>query len=238
MNALITRYLLLITLLLVGLASCKKDQFITDPAAKLQFSRNSILFDTVFTTVGSSTKSFKVYNKNTLPIKISSIRLASGTSSNFRINVDGMKGVVFLDIEVQGKDSLFVFAEVTVDPNKANSPLIIRDSIIFETNGNLQDVDLEAWGQDAYFHTPNVFPTNGFPPYSVLPCNSTWTNNKPHVLYGYVVVDSGCVLTMNPGTRVYAHPNSVLWVYKDATLKIKGSISMPCLLYTSDAADE
>lgn len=216
--------------LLIGasaISSCKKELFTTDPSAKLEFSTTSILYDTVFTTVGSVTKTFIVYNRNSQPVKISSIRLASGTGSNFRINVDGAKGVLFSDVEIQAKDSMFVFAEVTVDPNKANTPLIIRDSVVFETNGNVQDVDFEAWGQDAYFHTPNVFPTNGFPAYSVIPCNATWTNDKPHVIYGFAVVDSACTLTMNPGTRVYMHPNSVLWIYKDGSLKIKGNISVP-----------
>ncbi|TAL58520.1 MAG: hypothetical protein EPN85_11455 [Bacteroidetes bacterium] len=212
---------------IITVSSCKKDKFTTDSGAKLEFSTNSILYDTVFTTVGSATKTFIVYNRNSQPIKISSIRLGGGTASNFRINVDGSKGVLFSDVEIMGRDSLFVFAEVTVDPNKASNPLIIRDSVIFETNGNVQDVDFEAWGQDAYFHTPDVFPLNGFPPYSVITCNAIWQNDKPHVIYGYAVVDSACTLTMNPGTRVYMHPNSVLYVYRGGSLKIKGNISMP-----------
>lgn len=203
--------------------SCKKDKLITDPSAKLEFSTNSILFDTVFTTVGSVTKAFIVYNKNSQPIKISSVRLARGTASNFRINVDGTKGVSFSDVEIEGKDSIFVFTEVTVDPNNASSPLIIRDSVVFETNGNIQDVDLEAWGQDAYFHTPNVFPADGFPGYSVINCNAVWTNDKPHVIYAYAVVDSGCTLTINAGAKIYMHPNAVLYINKDATLKIIGT---------------
>lgn len=227
MKALLKICLIIILLFGLSLSSCKKDQFITDSAAKLDFSATSILYDTVFTTVGSVTKTFIVYNRNSLPIKISSIRLAKGTASNFRINVDGSKGVLFSDVEIQGKDSLFVFAEVTVDPNNLNNPLIIRDSVLFETNGNTQDVDMEAWGQDAYFHTPNVFPTNGFPPYSVISCNATWMNDKPHVIYGFAVVDTACTLTILQGSRIYMHPNSVLWIYNGGTLKIQGNISMP-----------
>ena len=214
--------LLSIVCCLFFIPSCKKDKLITDSSAKLDFSTNSILYDTVFTTVGSVTKTFIVYNRNSQPIKISSIRLARGTASNFRINVDGSKGVSFSDVEIEGKDSIFVFAEVTVDPNNASSPLIIRDSVVFETNGNVQDVDLEAWGQDAYFHTPDIFPADGFPGYSVVPCNATWTNDKPHVIYAYLVVDSACTLTINAGARIYMHPNAVLYINKDATLKIVG----------------
>jgi len=210
---------------IITVNSCRKDKIITDSSARIEFSTTSILYDTVFTTVGSVTKTFIVYNRNSQPIKISSIRLAKGTSSNFRINVDGTKGVSFSDVEIAGKDSMFVFSEVTVDPNNQNSPLIIRDSVVFETNGNIQDVDLEAWGQNAYFHTPNVFPADGFSGYSVIACNAVWTNDKPHVIYGYALVAPGCTLTIQQGARIYMHPNAVLYVDSAATLKITGSIS-------------
>ncbi|MCK4638186.1 MAG: hypothetical protein KAT33_02080, partial [Bacteroidales bacterium] len=66
-------------------SSCKKkDDFITDPSFKLDFSTDSIVFDTVFTTVGSITKQLKVYNNNKQNVKISSIQLAGGNSSNYR----------------------------------------------------------------------------------------------------------------------------------------------------------
>ncbi|MBI4945846.1 MAG: hypothetical protein HY840_05525 [Bacteroidetes bacterium] len=210
---------------LISIISCKKDHLITDSSAKIDFSTQSILFDTVFTTVGSTTKTFLVYNRNSQPIKISSIRLARGTSSHFRINVDGSKGVSFSDVEIRAKDSIFVFAEVTVDPNNQNSPLIIRDSVVFETNGNIQDVDLEAWGQNSYFYTPNTFPADGFPGYSVIPCNAHWTNDKPHVIYAYAVVPAGCTLTIDQGAKVYMHPNAVLYIDSGATLKINGNSS-------------
>lgn len=209
--------------------SCKKDNFITDSSVKLSFSREYVLFDTVFTTVGSATKAFTVYNKNSRPIKVASIRLGKGTASNFRINVDGYKGTQFSNIEIAGKDSLFVFAEVTVDPNKKNNPLVINDSIIFETNGNTQNIKLEAWGKDAYFHVPNIFPINGVPPYSVLACNAVWKNDKPHVIYGLAVVAGGCSLTMQQGTKVYLHPNGILYISNGGTLSVKGAIDNPVI---------
>src|ERR1035437_957402 len=198
----------------ISISSCKKDHITTDSSAKIGFSTSSILFDTVFTTVGSTTKTFLVYNRNSQSIKISSIRLARGTASNFRINVNGLKGVQFSDIEIRAKDSMFVFVEVTVNPNNSNSPLVIRDSIVFQTNGNMQDVHLEAWGQNAYFYTPNIFPANGFPGYSNISCDAVWKNDKPHVIYAYAVVDSGCTLTIESGTKVYMHPGAVLYVNK------------------------
>jgi len=140
---------------IITMDSCKKEEFSTDGNAKLEFSQDTIIFDTVFTQVGSSTEVFTVYNRKNQAIKISSIRLASGMTSNYRLNVDGVPGKSFEDVEIAAEDSLFIFVEVTVDPNNTNTPLIVSDSILFETNGNLQDIDLVAWGQDAYFHSPN-----------------------------------------------------------------------------------
>ncbi len=219
--------IIVFTLLLCYLFSCRKEEnIISDGSAKLEFSADSILFDTVFTTVGSSTRQFRIYNRHNKPIKISSLKLAGGATSYFRMNVDGVSMISTGNLIIPKKDSIYVFVEVTVDPTNQNNPLVIRDSIVFEVNGNVQDVKLEAWGQDAYYHVPDkyiVFTDGSAVGYSILKCNDTWTNDKPHVIYGYAVVDSACTLTMLPGTRVHLHNKAVLWVYKDGTLKINGS---------------
>ncbi|MBL4705071.1 MAG: hypothetical protein JKY54_11145 [Flavobacteriales bacterium] len=197
-------YILLLasTILIIAASSCRKENILTDSSAKLGFTSDTILFDTVFTTIGSVTKHFKILNTHNRALKISSIDLASGTNSNFRINVDGISGVSFNDIEIPANDSLFVFVEVTVDPVGINTPLIVEDSVLFITNGNEQKVWLHAWGQDAYFHNRETLD------------DATWTNDKPHVIYGYVAVDSSQTLTIEPGTTVYSHNNAVLYVYK------------------------
>jgi hypothetical protein len=210
--------------------SCKKDKILMDSSAKISFSQDSVLFDTIFTTVGSTTRYFKVYNNNNQKINISKIYLAGGTSSPYRFNADGLYGKTVENIEIDANDSVFVFVEVTVNPNSGNSPLVIRDSLVFEINGNLQDVDLEAWGQDAYFHLPDnkiVFQNGGALYYGIEPCTTTWLADKPHVVYGYRVVDSACVLTVDPGTNIYFHNNGGVWVYRYGTIKVNGSFSQP-----------
>jgi hypothetical protein len=207
-------------------SSCKKEEFLTDSSAKLEFSTDSVLFDTVFTTLGSTTKTFRIYNRHSQAMNISRIYLATGSTSPFKLNVDGISGKSISDVEIAGGDSLFVFVQVTVDPLGASNPLLIRDSIIFETNNNFQDVKLTAIGQDVYIHKPDHFPTNGFPPYSIIDCPGgvgTWMNDKPHLIFGYAVVDSACTLNMLAGTRVHLYNNAVLWVYKDATLNVQGT---------------
>ncbi len=204
--------------------SCKKDDFETSGNVQLTFSQDTVLFDTVFTTVGSSTEVFTVYNSENKAVKISSLRLASGSSSNFRLNVDGMPGNTFTDVEIGPNDSIFIFVEVTVDPNNLNTPLVIADSILFQTNGNLQYVNLVAWGQDAYYHRWQADSSALTFPFFTLNCNDVWNNDKPHVIYGYAIVDSLCTLTINAGTRVHFHPGAALIVYNSASLYINGTI--------------
>lgn len=208
------------------LSSCKKDKLLTNSGAKLGFSTDSILFDTVFAQVGSTTKTFRIYNNESQPMNISKVSLGGGTNSQFRINVDGISGTSLSDIDILAGDSLYVFVQVTVNPTSALSPLLIKDSIIFETNGNLQYVNLTAIGRNVYLHKPDHFPTN-FPAYSIIHCDGTkdgaWKNDKPHLIFGYAVVDSACTLTMMPGTQVYLHKYAVLWVYKGGSLQVRGA---------------
>lgn len=158
-------------------------------------------------------------------MNISRIFLATGSTSPFKLNVDGFSGKSISDVEIAGGDSLFVFVQVTVDPTGVNNPLLIRDSVIFETNDNIQDVKLTAIGQDVYMHKPDHFPTNGFPPYSIIDCAGgvgTWTNDKPHLIFGLAVVDSACTLNMLPGTKVHLYNNAVLMVFKDGSMNVQG----------------
>ena len=140
------------TLCILALFACKKDSLTTSFSDTVSFDTDTLFFDTVFTTVGSSTRKFKIYNHHSNKIKISSIKLAGGTNSIFRLNVNGVPGIEFKDLEIRAKDSMWVYADVTVDPGNTNLPFVVTDSIEFKTNGNFQDVQLVAFGQNAIFH--------------------------------------------------------------------------------------
>ena len=51
--------------------SCKKDSFITSSDARLSTSVDSLKYDTVFTSIGSITKSFKINNLNNQKLLLS-----------------------------------------------------------------------------------------------------------------------------------------------------------------------
>ncbi|MDF2448132.1 MAG: hypothetical protein K0R26_636 [Bacteroidota bacterium] len=223
----------------VSLLSCKKDKLLTDPSATVQFSQDSILFDTVFTTIGSTTRNIRVINNNNQKINISSVYLEKGAGSAFFLNVDGVPGKTVNDVEILAHDSIYIFVQVNVNPTSALSPLIIEDKILFNINGNVQCVRLEAWGQDAHYHFPDraIQYKNGFLPYSTVSQSNnvtvTWgggavgqpDDNRPHVIYGWLVVDSTQKLIINPGIKVYFHQNAGLWVYRYGTLQVNGALN-------------
>ncbi len=217
-------FLFLILFTIIIFSSCRKDKFLTDSSSTIDFSTDSVLFDTVFKYAGSTTKQFKIFNQHNQPIRVSSIYLAGGNTSAFRINVDGISAFTFKDVEIPANDSMFIFVQVTVNPSQS-APLLIKDSIIFETNANIQDVKLTAIGQDVYLHKPDHFPSNG-PAYSITGRENHDTilpNDKPHLFFSYTVIDSKCKLTLQAGTKLYFHKDAVLWVYDGGTLIVDGA---------------
>lgn len=147
----------------------------------------------------------------------------------FRINVDGVPGTSINDIDIEANDSIYVFVKVTVDPNDEYSPFVITDQIIFNTNDNIQDVDLVAWGQNAYYILPDHH-VEGLPPYKIVAqeySDTTWDNLKPFLIYGYAVVDSNAILRIQAGAKIHFYNNGGLWIYKGGSLKVNGTLEEP-----------
>ncbi len=213
--------------------SCKKENLETNQNIKLHFSDDTITFDTIFASIGSITKTLTVYNHNDFDIT-TNVNLKGVSAANFRINIDGAPGNNQRDILIPANDSIFVFLEVTIDPSNNNTPYILSDSLVFTTGNSIQDVNLVAWGQDAYFHTANTFGNiiNGTDTtrfyYHLLDCSVPWENDKPHVIYGYAVIDPQNTLIINEGCQIYMHKNSGILVgnpFKEetgGTLKVNG----------------
>ncbi|MBL6963731.1 MAG: hypothetical protein ISR55_07900 [Bacteroidetes bacterium] len=207
-------------LILIGssafLFSCRKDIFITNPEAKLAFSTDTVFFDTVFTTLGTATQRFLVYNPHAKSIKISSIELAEGKLSSYRINIDGEPATSLKDYALLPQDSIYIFVNVTIDPNSFQLPFIVKDSIVFQTNGNVQDVKLMTWGQNANFLRD-----------SILECNTVWDSDLPYVISNHIGVDENCKLTIKPGVKIYSDNFSGIFVW--GTLEVLGDTNNPVI---------
>ncbi len=215
---------LLLTAALIAAGCSDDDNFTLDTSSRLTFESDTVRFDTVFSTIGSSTRRVKVYNPNDKGIRISSVTLASGGSSGFRINVDGHSGPSLADIEILKKDSLFLFAEVTVNPHDADSPVLVRDSIIFRLeSGVSQQMILEAYGQDVVILRARD-----------ITADETFTSARPYLVYDSLTVQAGATLTLAAGTTLCFHAGAFLGVH--GTLVCDGTLEQP-VTFRGDRTD-
>ena len=212
--------------ILILFYSCKKESFITSPDAQVRISAEELKFDTVFTTTGSITQTFKIINENDQKLRLSSIKLMGGSSSYFKINADGFTGPQVSNIEINANDSVYVFVSVSIDQSAANLPFVVRDSIQVSYNGNTQQVSLEAWGQNAHFFRNKK-----------ITADETWNNDLPYVILGSLTVDANKKLTINKGCRIYVHADAPIIV--DGTIEVNGAKdSVDRVYFRGDRRDE
>lgn len=195
--------------------SCRKDSFITSADARLTLTADTLKFDTVFVTSGSTYRKFAIINSNNQKLRLSSVTLMGGAASVFKLNLDGNTATRFTDVEINANDSVLVFAQVNVDPSSASLPFVLRDSIEISFNGNTRKVQLEAWGQNAHFYRNKI-----------VSSNETWNNDLPYVILGSLQVNANTTLTINKGCRIYLHA--------DAPMLISGTLQVNGLKDTAD----
>jgi len=217
------KFFFLLLLLPVIIFSCKKESFITSPQANLYTSSDTLFYDTVFTSVGSITQSFKIFNTNNQKLRLSRVKLSGGAASVFKMNVDGTSATEIDNVEINANDSIYVFVQVNINPSAANLPFILRDSIQISYNGNQRFVQLQAYGQNAIF-LDNIKITG----------NVFFGNTLPYVILGGILVDSNATLTVLPGARIYLHANAPFLV--DGTLIANGT-KQDSILFTGDRLD-
>lgn len=200
---------LLFWLPLIVLFACSKEPFTGNSSAHLRTSEDTLHFDTVFTSTGSTAQFIKIFNDNNKGIHLSSVRLAGGASSPFRINVDGVPGPQVSQADVLADDSLYIYVTVTVNPTAASLPFIIRDSIEIDYNGNRTFIQLDAYGRNAHFLRDRK-----------ITGAEVWNNDLPYVILDRLTVDSNATLTINKGCRVYCHADAPFIV--NGTLQVNG----------------
>ena len=218
-------FIIIIAAITAMTASCTDDEeFTSGSDMRLEFSCDTLRFDTVFTTIPSATHRFKIYNRNDRGLYLPSVRLASGGQSGFRLNLDGQTGTSFTDVSINHDDSLFCFVEVTVPAHNSDTPLLLSDSIQFiHTDGTIQQVVLEAYGQDIIMlrdcHITDSLTLSGI---------------RPYVIYDSLSINPGATLTLTPGTTLCFHSGASLAVR--GTLIAQGTTDQP-VTFRGDRTD-
>ena len=220
----VTRAVILFWIMSLALfIGCERDFAYSGGSEGLRFSTDTVHFDTVFTSVGSTTHNLRIFNPVQDDITIDAIELAGGDNSEFNVNVNGQAGSTIRDVPLRGNDSLFVFVEVNINPSSDNSPFVVSDSLIFYSGNHIQTVKLMAYGQN------------------VVPLREEWletqtfTNERPYLIYDYVVVDSAQTLTIEPGAKLHFHKDASMIVL--GSLQVDGEVDDP-VVFTSDRMDD
>ena len=204
--------------------SCNRDEITFDePSMELRFSRDTVFCDTVYHQVRSETYAVKVYNDEDKDIKIPRIQLGRGSTSLYRINVDGKSGFSFENVPIRKKDSLYIFVEIA--PTANGTEAVAQEQIHFFTAKGKQHVTLFSVVQDAeFFVQTNATNSN------ILHGTHNWTNEKAKIIYGNLSLAPGAVLNIEQGTKVYFFKNSGMKVGSGATLNINGDLDKEVVL--------
>ena len=196
-----TLWLAVCLMMLMALStSCIEDGFTTSPSDGVTFNTDTVAFDTVITLQGTATKQMVVYNNSKKQINISSIKVAGlASKGHFHLNVDGIRGDEFQNVEIRGNDSIFIFIEAKLDEMEQNEPTLIEDRLEFVTNGVTKTVLLSAWGQD-------VIRING----DTISRNTRFKADKPYLIYDTMFVEPGVTLTLEAGTTLLFHDKAAM----------------------------
>lgn len=217
--------LLLLFIISLLFTACEKDEDISaDVNERLSFSIDSVLFDTVFTSIGSTSRRLKIYNQNKNAILLSKIRLKGGNTSAYSLNINGQATSELSLLKLNGTDSMNVFIKVNINPTNQKLPFLVKDSIEFFYNDVKKTIPLVAYGQNANFIT-NVS----------IKTNTTWDNKLPYLIYKSVTVEQGATLNIASGSKILFHSN--------ATMNIKGTLNVQgekadSVLFASDRLEE
>ncbi len=217
-------YFSLFTLSFFTLFSCDDyDTFTTDRSATLRFSNDTVLFDTLITTVPSSTKTLTVYNRGDKGLRISEVRLMGGADSPFRVNIDGQDMSRsaenrVTDFEVRRRDSILIRIEVTVPELEHDSIAALNDRLLFTLeSGVLQEVPIIASGRNAFF-------LHGW----TVSTDTTFNTRRPIVIFDSLVVARGATLTLDAGTQLLFHEKAGMTVR--GRLVAQGTAAAPVIL--------
>ncbi|MEE0978252.1 MAG: hypothetical protein UH625_02480 [Muribaculaceae bacterium] len=207
-------------LALISFSSCIEDGVSSSPSDQPEFSVDTLKLTESFTGATTPTARFIVHNRHDKIISIASIGLRDKEQKIFRLNVDGISGHDFQNVEIRPNDSIFVFVEAALPVNGVDNAVVVENILDFVTMGQTRSVVLSAKGQDAV-------DVKGL----IISEDTSWNRNKPYHIYDSLVVAEGATLRLTPGTRLAFHDKAYMKVY--GTLISEGTAESP-VQFTGD----
>lgn len=185
------------------LTGCIEDGFTTSPSDRPVFSTDTLRLGDVFTGELTPTHRFTVRNPHSKALNISSITAIGGDW--LRLNVDGISGSGFSDVEIRANDSIFVFVEANL-PETEGLRTDYEAKLTFTTNGVAETVVITAGGVNATRLKGRVFDAD-----------TRLEAGRPYIIYDSLVVAPDVRLTLGAGTHLCFHDKSSLIVYGSLT---------------------
>ncbi|MCM1021792.1 MAG: hypothetical protein NC343_05905 [Muribaculum sp.] len=201
-----------------ALYSCIDDSITHSPSVQPIYSTDTLRIGYTFAGEGTPTRTFKVYNRNGKGISISSISLREAdTDVSWRINVDGIAGTQFQNVDIRSNDSIFVLVEATFPSNPSTGPVEYNAHLDFVVNGVESTVVLNAISENVKTITS-------------LEINSdmTFTAESPYRIMEGIIVAPNVKLTLDEGVRLHFHDKAYLQV--DGTLVSNGTAQNTVLM--------
>ncbi len=207
------RIVFYIFLLIVAFASCKDDEITTDPKYRLEYSTDTVKFDTIFGGQTTPYQTLKLYNNSGEKINIASIHYAS-SGDYFMVNINGRNSNNVSNVEIANGDSLFIFVQTNGECSGSEIPFALFDSISFSYNGNVDYVYLSA-----YSETPRILENY------VVTTDTTFSSTQPYFIKDTLKVAEGATLNIDGGVRLYFDNGASLYV--DGMLNCNGTVDSP-----------
>lgn len=205
-----------ILLLLVAISSCKDDEITTNPMYRLEYSTDTISFDTILGGYTTPYQTLKIYNNSGERIKISSINYTS-SHSYFMVNINGRNSHNVANVEIADGDSMSIFVQTNGDCSGSNIPFALFDSISLSYNGNTDYVYLSALSE-----TPIVLD------HFIVSSDTILSGTQPYFVKDTLKVEEGATLNIDGGVRLYFNNGASLYV--DGKLNCNGTVDNPIIM--------
>lgn len=205
------------------LQSCERDVFNSRKHGTFAFSTDTVMFDTIFTSIGTATYKLVLKNQNNFNLILDSIYLAGDKNSGFIINIDGEASQSANNITIDANDSLYIFIQAFIPAIDDNNTFLNEDSIVFVSGPNISNVKLIAVAQNVV----------SFKNTSIQ--SQEWNNTRPYLIFGTLTLQASHSLTIHEGTRVYFHKNAKMVI--DGVLNVQGTYSNP-VIFKSDRLEK
>ncbi len=205
----------------------------------LVFSRDTVMFDTVFTTFLTPSERLLVFNETGRTITIDRVWLEKGSGSEFNLIVDGIQANEVQTLTLLSQDSLHMF--ISLKSQERDN--LATDRIWFEVNGELQFVPIEAFILDAYFLRSRILQEGNFLNIEgfFFRQDTVLTPDKPIIMDGPIFIPEGVTVTVLPGTDIFFTPYQFgvtdslgnptfglySWLIVDGTLIAEGTRESP-----------